>query len=131
MKKDTPKKQSSHLKAGLMAGALFGVAAGIFMSSKKGKQLAKDLKKHTQDIEGRLRKELMNVKNVGMDEYEDAIDSVLGYYTKSRSIAKTEVPALRRYLVGRWNEVQKELTPSAAAPKKSAAKKKTTSRKKK
>lgn len=114
-----------------MAGALFGVAAGIFMSSKKGKQLAKDLKKHTHDIEGRLRQELEKAKKVGEREYEDAIDTVLAYYTKSRSIAKSEVPALRRYLVGRWSEVQKELKPSAVAKKKPAAKKKASTRTKK
>jgi gas vesicle protein len=121
--KNAPKKHSSHVKAGLVAGALFGIAAGIFMSSKRGKQLAQDLKKHTQAIEARLRKELMNAKNVGEAEYGDAIDKVLDYYTKSRSIAKTEVPALRRYLVGRWDEVRKELAPGTS-PKKPATRKK-------
>lgn len=116
------KKPSSHIKAGLVAGALFGIAAGIFMSSKQGKKLAKDLKTHTAKIEARLRKELAGVKTLTESSYEDAIDTVLGYYSKSRSIAKEEVPALRRYLVSRWHEVQKELKPAAVA--KSATKKK-------
>ena len=120
----TPKKRSSHLKAGLVAGALFGVAAGIFMSSKQGKKLAKDLKAQTSKIEARLRKELSSAKKLTEGNYEEAIDNVLAYYAKSRQIAKTEVPALRRYLVGRWGEVQKELKPSVPAKKPAARKKK-------
>lgn len=94
------------------------------MSSKQGKKLAKDLKTHTANIEARLRKELSSAKKVTEANYEDAIDNVLAYYAKSRSIAKEEVPALRRYLVGRWSEVQKELKPSTVIKKTPARKKK-------
>ncbi|MEN9558527.1 MAG: hypothetical protein RL141_896, partial [Candidatus Parcubacteria bacterium] len=55
-------------------------------------------------------------KVVSEKTYTDAVDTVLDYYTKSRHLAKTEVPGLRRYLQGRWTEVRKELKPSA--PKK-------------
>lgn len=105
----TPKKKSSHFKGGLLAGAIFGVAAGIFMSSKQGKQLAKQLRSQTGDIQKRLVKELSKSKKISQETYADAIDSVLSYYTKSRKIAAREVPELRRYLLAKWSEVKRDM----------------------
>ncbi|HWR00129.1 MAG TPA: YtxH domain-containing protein [Candidatus Methylomirabilis sp.] len=111
MKKGTeqPKKKKTHFKAGLLAGAVFGLAAGIFMSSKEGKKLAKSLQAKTKEIQNRLMKEMKKAVNISETTYEDAIDRVLAYYTKSRQIASKEVPALKRYLMGKWHMVQREM----------------------
>mgnify|MGYP001591215300 CR=1 FL=1 len=112
MKKTTdpqPKKKKSHFKAGLLAGAVFGLAAGIFMSSKEGKKLAKNLQTKTKEIQKRLTKEMKKAAHLSEDTYEDAIDRVLAYYTKSRQIASKEAPALKRYLMGKWHMIQKEI----------------------
>ena len=105
----TSHKTKSHFKGGLLAGAIFGIAAGIFMSSKQGKQLAKQLRSQTTDIQKRLMKELNKTRHVSEETYSDAIDRVLSYYTKSRKIASKEVPELRRYLLAKWREIQREL----------------------
>ncbi len=105
----TPHKTKSHFKGGLLAGAIFGIAAGIFMSSKQGKQLAKQLRSQTTEIQKRLMKELSKSRKVSEETYADAIDRVLTYYTKSRKIAAREAPELRRYLLAKWREVQREL----------------------
>jgi gas vesicle protein len=102
-------RHPSHLKAGLLAGALFGLAAGIFMSSKQGKKIVKELRVRTKDIQGRLEKELKKTKGVSQESYADAIDKVLAYYIKSKEIASAEVPELRTYLMARWKHVQKDL----------------------
>lgn len=99
----------SHFKSGLLAGAVFGLAAGIFMNSKRGKELAAELRSHTKEIQTRLNKELKKAKKVTEASYGDAIENVLAYYTKSRKIAAREVPELRRYLLAKWNDVKKEL----------------------
>lgn len=104
-----PKKKKTHFKAGLLAGAVFGLAAGIFMSSKQGKQLAKELQAKTKEIQKRLHTELKKTSHLTQDAYEDSIDRVLGYYTKSRQIASKEAPALKRYLMSKWHMIQKEI----------------------
>jgi gas vesicle protein len=109
MKKDSVPKKKGHFKAGVLAGAVFGIAAGIFMSSKQGKQLAKQLKSQTAEIQGRIVKELKKSKKMSEENYGKAIDSVLGYYAKSRKIAAKEVPELRKYLMAKWKSVKKEL----------------------
>lgn len=110
MKKESvaPTKKG-HFKAGVLAGAVFGIAAGIFMSSKQGKKLAKELKSQTTDIQARIVKELKKGKKMSEENYGMAIDNVLGYYAKSRKIASKEVPELRRYLMAKWKSVKKEL----------------------
>jgi gas vesicle protein len=105
----TQPKKKSHFKAGMLAGAVFGLAAGIFMSSKQGKLLGKDLQRKTKEIQKRLHKELSSAKNITESSYSESIDKVLAYYTKSRQIAKTEVPALRRYLLSKWKVIKQEM----------------------
>ncbi|OGL78703.1 hypothetical protein A3E39_04870 [Candidatus Uhrbacteria bacterium RIFCSPHIGHO2_12_FULL_60_25] len=110
MKTNPPQpKKKSHFKAGLLAGAVFGLAAGIFMSSKDGKKLAKNLQAKTKGIQARLQKEIKKAAHLSEETYEDAIDRVLAYYTKSRKIATKEVPALKRYLMGKWHMIQREM----------------------
>jgi gas vesicle protein len=109
MKNTTPQpKKKSHFKAGVLAGAVFGLAAGIFMSSKEGKQLAKKLRSQTAEIQTRLQKELKKNKKLTEEVYGDSIENVLAYYVKARKIAAKEVPELRRYLLAKWSTVKKE-----------------------
>lgn len=110
-------KRSSHFKGGLLAGALFGLAAGIYMSSKQGKQMAKKLKTQAADIQKRIEKEVKGKSKVTEETYKEAIDTVLAYYIKSRKIAKTEIPELRRYLLSKWKDVQGELKEVHASKK--------------
>ena len=103
------KKKKSHFGKGLLAGAIFGLAAGIFMSSKEGKDMANKLQKRSSEIETKLRSEFAKKKTLTEDTYKDSIDTVLAYYLKSRKIAKSEIPALRRYLLSKWKLVKAEM----------------------
>lgn len=131
MSKD--KKKKSHLGKGLLVGALFGVAAGIFMSSKEGKEMAQKLQKRSKEIEGKLKSEFKKKKELTEATYKESIDTVLAYYTKSKKIAKSEIPALRKYLIGKWKMIKEEMASVEAPKRKNASpkKKKATTRKKK
>jgi len=98
----------SHFKGGLIAGALFGLAAGIFMTSKQGKQMAQQLKSRAGEIQMRIDKEFKKHKKLTESSYKEAIDTVLAYYLKTKQIAKEEIPSLRRYLLTKWKDVQRE-----------------------
>jgi uncharacterized protein YktB (UPF0637 family) len=103
------KKKKGHFGKGLIAGAIFGIAAGIFMSSREGKQMAKNLESQAKMIERKLRGEFKKKSDLTKNAYEEAIDSVLAYYIKSKKIAKTELPALKRYLEDKWELVKDEM----------------------
>jgi hypothetical protein len=102
-------KKKGHFGKGLIAGAIFGIAAGIFMSSREGKMMAKKLESRAKEIEKKLRVDLMKKKDLTQDAYGETIDSILAYYSKSKKIAKTEVPDLKRYLEDKWDLVRGEL----------------------
>lgn len=103
------KKKKGHFGKGLIAGAIFGIAAGIFMSSRDGKKMAKKLELQAKGIETKLRSEFKKKKDLTQSAYSESIDSVLAYYLKSKKIAKTELPALKRYLSDKWELVKDEL----------------------
>jgi hypothetical protein len=107
--KSKESKKKSRFGKGLMAGALFGIAAGIFMSSKEGKQIAAKVRRHAAEIEARLKREFKKKKVLGRKAYEDSIDEVLAYYARSKKIAKSEIPDLRRYLIGKWDLIKDEM----------------------
>lgn len=107
-KKEKPKKKG-HFGKGLIAGAIFGIAAGIFMSSRDGKKMAQKLELQAKGIEAKLRNEFKKKADLTKDAYSESIDSVLAYYLKSKKIAKTELPSLKRYLEDKWSLVKDEL----------------------
>jgi len=107
--KVSKKKKKGHFGKGLLAGAIFGIAAGIFMSSRDGKKMAKSLETQAKNIEKKLRGEFKKKKDLTEGAYNEAIDSVLAYYLKSKKIAKTELPSLRHYLKDKWSLVKSEL----------------------
>jgi uncharacterized protein YktB (UPF0637 family) len=106
-KKDIKKK--GRFGKGLIAGAIFGIAAGIFMSSREGKSMAKKLEIQAKSIEKKLRDELAKKKDLTQGAYGEAIDSVLAYYAKTKKIAKTEIPDLKNYLESKWDLVKDEM----------------------
>jgi uncharacterized protein YktB (UPF0637 family) len=123
--KSKEKKKKSHFGKGLLAGALFGLAAGIFMSSKEGKDMANKLQKRSKEIETKLRNEFKKNKVLTEDAYKESIDTVLAYYLKSRKIAKSEIPALRRYLLSKWKLVKSEMKSVKKETKRKPTKRKT------
>lgn len=127
--KISEKKKKGHFGKGLIAGAIFGIAAGIFMSSREGKSMAKKLELRAKEIEKKLRVELTKKKELTESTYGEAIDSILAYYSKSKKIAKTEIPDLKRYLESKWEFVRDEMkSVRAERVTKSKTKKKSTRR---
>jgi hypothetical protein len=115
------KKPHKHTGSTLLAGAIFGLAAGIFMSSREGKRMADRLQSRAKEIESRLRREFDKRKTATESAYAESIDSVLAYYLKSKEIAKSEIPQLRTYLLGKWGHVKEEMASVSKAPKKKTA----------
>lgn len=103
------KQSSSHVGAGLMAGAVLGLAAGLFLQSRRGKELTKDAQKKAAQLQIKVMKRLQNVEDLTRARYEEVVDDVLEYYAKSREVAKKELPEVRTYLLGRWKAIESQL----------------------
>lgn len=112
-----PKKKKGHFGKGLLAGAIFGIAAGIFLTSKEGKRVTKHIETRAREIEKKLRMEFKKKKEVTEATYDEAVDRVLAYYLKTKQIAKTELPSLKKILRDKWMSVRSELQ-DVEAPKK-------------
>lgn len=89
-----------------MAGAVLGLAAGLFVQSKKGKQLTKDAKKKALVLQKQVMKKLDEVDDLTKDKYAEIVDQVLAYYAKTKDVAKNELPEVRDYLMGKWKMIE-------------------------
>lgn len=105
-------KHSSHLGAGLMAGAVIGMAAGLFLQSRKGKELTKEAQEKAAALEEQVMKKLKDVKHLSQKKYEEVVDHVMAYYERTKELSETEAPEVRKFLLARWkaiNEYIKDL----------------------
>lgn len=102
-------KKSSHLGAGLLVGAAIGIASAIFLQSKQGKQITKDLQKKVNALQKKVTKELMKAGEMSKARYEEIVDSIVAYYVKSKDIAQSEIPVVKKQLLATWKSVEAEL----------------------
>jgi gas vesicle protein len=108
----TLKKKSnsaSHLGAGLAAGAVLGLAAGLFLQSRKGKELTKDAEAKAKMLQKQVMKKLEGVGEMTKEKYGEMVDQVVEFYQKSKDVATKEAPAVRKYLLGRWKDIQSQI----------------------
>jgi gas vesicle protein len=102
-------KRSSHLGAGMLIGAAIGVASAVFLQSKKGKELTKDLQKKVAALQKKIMKELEDVEDMTKEKYEQLVDRVVEHYVKTQEIVKKEIPEVKKSLMGAWKTVEKQL----------------------
>jgi gas vesicle protein len=102
-------KKSSHVGAGLLAGTVLGLAAGLFMQSRKGKALTKDAQKRAKVLQKQVMKKLDSVEGLSKEKYEEVVEQVLSFYGKSKEVAQKEVPEVRKFLLSQWKEIKGHL----------------------
>jgi gas vesicle protein len=103
------KASSSHLGAGLAAGAALGLAAGLFLQSRKGKELTRDAMKKAQLLQKQVQKKIKIAGNMTKDKYEEIVDYVVEYYSKTKEIAEKEIPTVRKFLMDQWKGIESEM----------------------
>jgi gas vesicle protein len=81
------------LLEGAIIGTALGVAAGLFLGSKKGKQLQKDIKEKTAEFYAYIAPKIRKMKRMGEKEYAAFIENAAKNYSKAKkfSIAETKV----------------------------------------
>jgi gas vesicle protein len=102
-------KKSSHLGVGLLIGAAIGVASAVFLQSKKGKTFTKDLQRKVMALQKKVNAELKKQGTMNKEKYEQLVDTVVAYYVKTKDIAKTEIPEVKKSLLASWKTIQQQL----------------------
>ena len=92
-----------------MAGAVLGMAAGLFIQSRKGKELTKDAQKKAAQLQVKVMKKLKSAQGMTKEKYTEIVEDVLGYYEKTQEVAKKEIPVVRDYLMKRWKVIEGQL----------------------
>ena len=100
---------SSHVGIGLAAGAILGLAAGLFLQSRKGKELTRDAQKKAALLQAKVMKKLKKAEHLTKEKYEEVVEDVLAYYAKSKDLAQKELPQVRAFLMGKWKAIETEL----------------------
>ena len=92
--------------AGLAAGVVLGLAAGLFLRSEKGKELQKDVQAKAKILQKQLLARAQYVDELTEEGYDELIDDVLEAYAKGKRLVKAEVPALKKELRKQWRLVK-------------------------
>lgn len=101
-------KKSSHLGVGLLVGAAIGVASAVFLQSKQGKQITKDLQKKVAALQKKVAAKLKDVEVMTKEQYQDLVDEIVAYYVKTKDIAKSEIPAVKKQLMSTWKSIESQ-----------------------
>ena len=98
----------SHLAAGLIAGAALGVAAAYFLNTPKGKKMLQHAEKKAMEMQRKLMRELNKTEHLTKDKYTQIVENIVKYYAKTKEISSSEVPEIKRYLLGKYKQIEKE-----------------------
>ncbi len=110
MEKKLQSHESSHWGEGaaLALGLAAGVAAGLFLRSKKGKELTDDAKKAALSLHKQVLKKVKTIQHLSKEKYGEVIDELVDVYEKTAEMADGEIKTLKAYLLGQWEDVQSE-----------------------
>ncbi|MEK7116153.1 MAG: hypothetical protein AAB879_02030 [Patescibacteria group bacterium] len=101
--------KSSHLGIGFVAGSILVVAAALFLQSPEGKRRSKELMRKSHKLHTHIMKELRSRGDITKQKYNEVVDQVMAYYEKSREVTKNELPEIRRFLLTKWKDIEKEM----------------------
>lgn len=103
------KKTSGALKVfeGALIGAVIGVAAGMFISSPKGKKMRKDVEARAAEFYKSVAPKIKKVKKMGEKEYKEFMKNAVEKYCKAKKLSKKEADELMKKVGSSWGQIQK------------------------
>lgn len=107
IKKESEK--SNKFLSGALIGAALGVAAGIFATSKKGKEMSKEIKDKSVEFYKYIAPQIKKAKEMGEQEYKKFIDNALTTYNKNKNLSKEDLKNLAKEAKSSWKHFKKHL----------------------
>lgn len=108
-KKTFPKKSSNKLSIleGAFVGVALGVAAGLFLSSKKGKKMQKDVTQTAAEFYAYIAPKLKRMKRLGEKEYFVFVESAAKNFAKAKKLSAGELEILTADAKKVWKHLKK------------------------
>lgn len=101
------KKNNLSLLEGALIGTALSVAAGLFLVSKKGKKLQKDIKQKTVEFYAYIGPKLKKIKKLGEKEYIAFIENAAKNYGKAKKFSAVETKILLAEAKKSWKHLKK------------------------
>lgn len=101
------KVNKTSLLEGAIIGTALGVAAGLFLGSKKGKKLQKDIKDKAAGFYAYVAPKLKKMKKLGEKEYAAFIEGAVRNYSKAKKFTATETKLLMIEAKKAWRHLKR------------------------
>jgi len=95
------------LLEGAVIGTALGVTAGLFLASKKGKQLQKDIKQKVIGFYAYVAPKLKKIKKLGEKEYIAFVENAAKNYSKAKKFSAAETKILMAEAKKTWKHLKK------------------------
>ena len=92
---------------GTVIGVALGVAAGLFLSSKKGKRLQKDAKQKAAEFYEYIAPKLKKIKHLGEKEYFTFMESAAKNFARAKKLSTEELKVLITDVKSTWKHLKK------------------------
>ncbi len=102
-------KNKSKFVTGAVVALAVGVAATIFLNSKKGKKLQKNVKEGLGDFYKTVAPRLKKMKKIGQQEYKAFMKQAAQQYGKAKKMAGPKIAELAKEAQDSWNHFSKHL----------------------
>ncbi len=94
---------------GAVIGAILGVAAGIFLTSKKGKELTENVKDMAADFYKKIAPKLKSLGRIGEKEYKEFMKEAAENYAKAKDLSSEKAQQLVEETQKTWKQFQDNL----------------------
>ena len=94
---------------GAAAGLALGVAASMFLASKKGKALKNDITDVTADFYKYISPKVKKIEKMGEKEYKEFMKASAGQYAKTKKISEDMAKDLVKDAQQSWKHFSKHL----------------------
>lgn len=102
-------EKSSKFLSGALIGAVLGVAAGIFATSKKGKEMGREVKDKSVEFYNFIAPQLKKVREMGEQEYKKFINKAVLEYKKNKNLSTEQVKNIAKEAHASWKHLKKHL----------------------
>ena len=94
---------------GVVAGVALGVAASMFLSTKKGKEIKNDVSGMVADFYKYISPKLKKVQKMGEKEYKEFMKNSAMQYSKTKKISEDMAKQLTKEVQQSWKHFSKHL----------------------
>mgnify|MGYP001608493053 CR=1 FL=1 len=95
-------KAMTKMVGGAVAGVALGVAASMFLSSKKGKALTSNIKETVADFYKNISPQLKKIGDMGQQEYKEFMGVAVEKYAKAKNHSTQTAKELRSQVQKSW-----------------------------